>query len=261
MTKTLLIGFAVAAAIIVTTHGAEAQPSAPALVPEQRLLDAPDNTASHKYPEKGDAFSTTTCVYYPTFTVKYIENGDEGAEAISVTPANGPARPPCGEQDDPGETLLPDARGSVFIGAKGEFLYLISPEGYAFSIYSATTSKRLYQDERMGDDGVKALSATADKLTLRYLRRVAAACSLASGDASCWPQTIRAAHLPAAIASQPAPTALCRAAYAASGRATGQPVDPKDPSEIGYEATVEIGQNGRSTVLQRGPISYCGPQE
>lgn len=234
----------------------------------QAMLDKPQDQTNLSINERGGAekggmSGGITCTYYRTFTVKELELGDKGATAISVTPAQWPNHPRCGKQDDPGEMVLRNSHGAGSVGAKGNYLDVVSALGAdttPFTIYDAVTGKLLYHDEAVGP-GQEAISVEGGTLTLRYMRGVIAPCSLISDGQSCWAQTVREAHLVSAVASHPPSPDSCRNGYAKWFEALHQKIDPKDRSVVGYDVMVQIDQTGMSKVIARGAVTMCQPQE
>ena len=114
------------------------------------LFDQPVATARTVLPQMAkypNGPGVVRCFYFPGFTIKELDYGDHGDTAISVTPASSPVRPQCGKQDDPGERLLPDGQSSYFLGAKGNFAFVISTLGGdglgAFYVYDGPSGRKL----------------------------------------------------------------------------------------------------------------------
>jgi hypothetical protein len=238
------------------TQAATAQPRPVVPVGEADKFDPPiapsvTRAGGQASPGSPHAGAMLTCMYYADYTIKQLVSG-KGADAISVTPAAGRNRPPCGIQGDPGEILLPGARGFMFDGLKGPFVIIQAADGYRFIVFSALTGQPIYHDSKMD---LQAAEAHGDALTLRYVRLVSSPCSLANAAAEqCWRRTASEARLAAALAMQPAPAALCAASYAQTG------IDTNDPSEFGYAVTAEVRLDGAARVLDRSALLFCRPR-
>ena len=197
------------------------------------------------------------CYDYATFRVKELDYGDHGDDAISVTPAHGPdiyKRPACGKQDDPGEVVLKTGNGSYFIGAKAEFIYLVSTfrgdEGGQFWVQDGRTGQVVYTDVASGDP--KNIEVDGEKLTLTYDHSFSGDCSILTDGQACWDSIVKRKHLPAAIAKLPAPVAACQAGYA------NEPRDTSGGNVFAYQVTVRVEQGSKPVVMDRGAL-ICFP--
>ena len=226
----------------------------------QALFDTPFSTArtilapSAKYP---NGPGVVRCFYFPDFTIKELDYGDHGDTAMSATPANSPARPRCGKQDDAGEKLLADGQGSYFLGAKGGFAFVSSTFGGdglgPFFIYDGSSGRRLLAGVAT-TDSPRSVSVENDVLHLSFRSGVRGSCSLVADGAACWRRIAQEGKLPAAIGSRPLPLASCEAAYAAVPR--GQDFDRKNPSVVYYEVSLTLDRTGRASSVY-GQLS-CG---
>lgn len=204
------------------------------------------------------------CFHYPDLTVKELDEGDQGATAISVTPMQpGARRPPCGKQDDPGEVVLRGGRGGNFVGAKGGFAYVGSTYGNGtipFTIYDAKTGTAIFDDATSTEPGYPiSFSVEGGVLTLAYTRAVQAPCSIPGGGQACWTRFAREARLPEAVAKLPPPVDRCKIGYAAWFAADRTEPDPTLPSIVAYDVTLTLERTGQTKVLSRGALS-CAPQ-
>jgi hypothetical protein len=191
---------------------------------------------------------------------------DIGAAGISVVPIQA-APPSCRTAREAGERMLPDKddQWMSFLAAAGRFILLYWPDGAnggtMFSVYDATTSRKLLTDIMADtDDGLHRVTPgkEGDAVELRFRRIAAGPCSLVNGDAGCWARLAREVKLPPQLADGPAPSALCAAAYAKQNMTTREELD--DPSVLGYDVTMMLTIAGKATITEVGPLS-CGPAE
>jgi hypothetical protein len=237
------------------------QASAASFIPdpiiERTPFDKPVRFVRHILPAAENApnpAGVVRCYYYPTFTVKELDNGEHGDDAISVTPfSSAAARPACGKQNDPGEVILKDGQGGYFVGAKSDFVYLLSTNGAdtnPFSLVNAQTGKTIYTDQGL-DPGPAALSVIGDVLTLSYTHGAAGSCSILAGGETCWSSFAHQTKLPRIIAVKPAPVEACRTGYGTT--------PATHPSVVAYPVTITVDLKGEAKVLSRGNL-ICRPQ-
>lgn len=138
-----------------------------------------------------------TCYYYSTFTVKQYDEGQKGAEWLSIVPL---AHAGCTRAHSEGENVLTWREWSgYFWGAKERYAIFAAPDGedggLPFAVFDAKTAQKLFEDASLLDYSRKTLqiknafriSAGADQITrLTYLRVVRAGCNLRTGQADCW---------------------------------------------------------------------------
>ena len=254
----------VLAALAATVGLAQAAPDAqrdPSLNPRvTALLDRPAATARSVLPLRpidANGPGVVRCFYYPEFTIKELDYGEHGDTAISATPASGPGRPRCGKQDDPGEKLLPDGAGSVFLGAKGGFVFLQSTFGGnglgPMAIYDGRTAKPLYKGVWQVDS-LAAASIENGALSVSFGEGAYQRCSLLTGGARCWATFAQKDGLPPELARRPPPIASCEAAYAKMPK-LGQGADRNDPSVVYYASSMTLDRSGRVIARAYGDLS------
>jgi len=138
-----------------------------------------------------------TCYYYSTFTVKEYDQGEKGAEWLSIVPS---AQVACTRRhrEDEKVYLSPEWSG-YFRGAKGTDVFFDAPDGddggLPFAIFDVRTGRKLFEDSSLLDYYQKTLhiknafhfASEADQVPrLTYLRVVRAGCDLKTEQADCW---------------------------------------------------------------------------
>lgn len=141
-----------------------------------------------------------TCTYYAGFMEKEIDLGEIGADRQSVIPvASGTERPACVAKALGEKYIRADNWQGYFKGAKGEFLFFDGGDGVngglPFTVFSAKTGKKLFEDSRQGDR-FKSVARTDDALVMRYRRVWPAPCSLMADAKGCWKKVMAATDLP-----------------------------------------------------------------
>ena len=138
-----------------------------------------------------------TCYYYSTFIVKQYDEGQKGAEWLSVVPL---AHAGCTRTHSQGENILTWREWSgYFWGAKERYAVFMAPDGedggLPFAVFDVKTGRKLFEDASLLDYYQKTLqiknafriSGGPDQITrLTYLRVVRAGCNLKTGQAECW---------------------------------------------------------------------------
>jgi hypothetical protein len=195
-----------------------------------------------------------TCFVYPTFMVKEYDDGSKGARWISILRFEGNNRPGCSFSHLRGEKVLP--WGGYFKGAKDSFAFIDADDGtdggLPFAVYDTRNGKEVFRDSaRMaGNNHVRALFTdfhierdNEQRLVLRYLRVVSAACDLNKDPSLCWKQVRTRYRIDA---SQP-PACI---GYEHDYRG-------KWPSAVGYQVSVTLDDHPQVKVVN-GPVS-CWP--
>ncbi len=156
----------------------------------------------------------TSCFYFTGFMVKQVDEGEEGAEQLSIVPAADPAKlPPCQRENLPDEKVIPpDEWSGYFKGVKGDYVLLDAEDGVdgalGFAVYAAATGKKLFEDSAF--DGLQQVSLDAGTLKLRYQRSFTGDCSVPKAGAGCWTSLAKTAGLDATKAPD------CAAGYLAN---------------------------------------------
>jgi hypothetical protein len=139
---------------------------------------------------------TLTCYYYSTFTVKEYDEGQKGAEWLSIVPL---ADAGCSQTHSEGENVLTWREWSgYFWGAKDRYAVFTSPHGgdggVPFAVFDVT-GRKLFEDASLLDYYQKKLQiknafrisgGPGQNIRLTYLRVVRAGCNLKTGQAECW---------------------------------------------------------------------------
>jgi hypothetical protein len=139
-----------------------------------------------------------TCYYYSRFTVKEYDEGQKGAEWMSIVPSGNVACTPTHRKDEKVYNNDPEWWG-YFWGAKGTVAFSTAPDGtdggLPFTAFEATTGRKLFEDSSPLDYYTRRLHITnafrvrsdADQiLRLTYYRVVAAGCDIKTEQALCW---------------------------------------------------------------------------
>lgn len=138
-----------------------------------------------------------TCYHYSTFTVKQYDEGQKGAEWLSIVPS---AKAACSRRHSKDEKvyLYPEWSG-YFRGAKGTVAFFNAADGVdggmPFAVFEVRTGRKLFEDSSLLDYNQKTLHIKdAFRITngpdqiprLIYLRIVRAGCDLKTERSDCW---------------------------------------------------------------------------
>jgi hypothetical protein len=137
--------------------------------------------------------NTLTCFHYSTFTVKQYDEGQKGAEWLSIVPSGDAA---CTRTHKEGEDV---PTWGYFWGASGMYAFFSAPDGedggLSFAVFDVRTRRKVFEDSSVLDHYLKTLhienafriTSRADQVPkLNYLRVVRAECSLRKEQADCW---------------------------------------------------------------------------
>ena len=146
------------------------------------------------------------CFWYPTLMIKeYDDEGEKGAQWLSILKTASAPAPPCSRSHVAGERVLqpPDWFG-YFKGVRGNLVFLDDPDGtnggLPFSVYDSRTGEKVFEDNayeaRMWNGKLRAPESVFNALrvsqaaegptTLVYLRVVEGGCDLHSEGSDCW---------------------------------------------------------------------------
>ncbi len=136
-----------------------------------------------------------TCDYFPSFLVKQLDLGAEGASWFAIVPARPGHLPVCTLRHGAEETVIngKDWCG-YFQGAKQDFVFLSACNAYNggsdFAVYDARTGKRVFQDTAVNfaEGGIDFGRAPDGGISLSYSRVVVFRCTLPREQAGCWSQ-------------------------------------------------------------------------
>jgi len=138
-----------------------------------------------------------TCYYYSTFTVKQYDEGQKGAEWLSIVPS---AQAACSRRhrNDEKVYIYPEWSG-YFRGAKGAVAFFDAPDGVdgglPFAVFDVRTGRKLFEDCSLLDSNQTTLQIKdafriangADQIPrLTYLRVARAGCDLKTERPDCW---------------------------------------------------------------------------
>lgn len=144
------------------------------------------------------------CFFYTNFVVKEYDNeGQKGAQWVSIVPIEKGTAPACARTHASGEKIFkwPEWSG-YFKGVKGNLVFLNDPDGtdggMPFTIYDFRTGNKIFRDSAY-DSGMwtkKPASSPFNHLrfrgtqdgdfTMTYLRVVEADCDLHTEKSACW---------------------------------------------------------------------------
>jgi hypothetical protein len=138
-----------------------------------------------------------TCYYYSTFTVKQYDEGQKGAEWLSIVPL---AYAGCTQTHSEGENVLTWREWSgYFWGAKDRYAVFTAPDGedggVPFAVFDIKTGRKIFEDASLLEYYQKEqhlknafrITREADQIIrLTFLRVVRAGCNLKTGHAKCW---------------------------------------------------------------------------
>jgi hypothetical protein len=138
-----------------------------------------------------------TCYYYSTFTVKEYDQGEKGAEWLSIVPSGQAA---CTRRHRENERVYigPEWSG-YFRGAKETVVFFDAPDGddggMPFAVFDVGTGRKRFEDSALLDYYRKTLhlknvfhiTGGIDEISqLTYFRVVRAGCDLKTEKANCW---------------------------------------------------------------------------
>ena len=135
-----------------------------------------------------------TCHYYSSFTVKEYDQGEKGAERLSIVPvAHGACTGRHGENEK-----VPDWSG-YFRGVTGTAAFFDAPDGtdggMPFAAFDVTTGRKLFEDssvlyyyqKKLHIKNAFRITSGLDQVPLlTYFRVVPAGCDLRTEQWDCW---------------------------------------------------------------------------
>jgi len=137
------------------------------------------------------------CYHYSSFTVKEYDEGQKGAEWLSVVPS---ANTACTLKRSEGEIILEWPEG-YFWGAAGKYAIFVAADGVdgglPFAVFDASTGRKLFEDSVLNGYvqnalkiknafRIRAEAEQAPKFT--YLRVVRTDCNINAAQSDCWPK-------------------------------------------------------------------------
>lgn len=132
-----------------------------------------------------------TCEYFPTFLVKQMDVGSEGAVWFGIVPERAGHPALCSKTHPPTEKTISGKEWCGYLqGVKQHYLFLSACNSYNgaqdFAVYDATTGQRVFQDSAVDFGNLALARATDGGLLLRYARVVLFDCTLPAEQAACW---------------------------------------------------------------------------
>jgi hypothetical protein len=130
-----------------------------------------------------------TCEYFPSFLVKQLDVGAEGAAWFGIVPSRAGHPALCTKTHPPTEKTISGKEWCGYVqGVKQHYVFLNACNAYNgaqdFAVYDAETGKKVFQDSAV--DSVNLANATDGGLLLRYARVVVFDCTLPAEQAACW---------------------------------------------------------------------------
>lgn len=144
------------------------------------------------FPYDHDIRNTLSCFYFPHLVIKEYDQGEVGAEWLSIQ-RNPGKLPECKLSHGPGEQVIDGWQG-YFAGLKGDLVFFDGGESQfgalSFAVYDSTTGKKLFEDDatqssRTGPSRLQVMSTNAGVL-VKYLRVTEAGCDLYAEGKACW---------------------------------------------------------------------------
>lgn len=137
-----------------------------------------------------------TCHYYPTFTVKEYDQGEKGADWLSIVPS---AQTACTRRDEKQEKAYTVEWNGYFKGVKGTIVFSDAADGedggMPFAAFDSASGRKLFEDSLLLDYYQKKLhlknifgiiSEPDQSLRLTYFRVARGACNLKAEQWECW---------------------------------------------------------------------------
>jgi len=137
-----------------------------------------------------------TCYYYSAFTVKEYDQGEKGAEWLSIVPS---AQAACARRHEEHEKVYTTEWSGYFRGVKGTVVFFDASDGenggMPFAAFDSGTGRKLFEDSSLPDYYQKTLhlknvfrvTSEADQNPrLTYLRVARAGCNLKAEQWECW---------------------------------------------------------------------------
>jgi hypothetical protein len=207
----------------------------------------------------GNVRNKLSCYLYSTFMVKEYDEGQKGAEWLSIVPVEKEAAPTCTQSHATGEHVIqyPEWSG-YFKGARGNLVFINAADGtnggLPFAMYDSKTKTKIFQDsayyssmwnkkvEESPFNQPRIVTTRDGEVVLRYLRVVQAGCDLYHKEkAACWEQVKKKLELKRTQAP------VC----------SGYTPDSSE-SAIAYPVEVDLSSRQRTVKTISGPVR-CWP--
>jgi hypothetical protein len=137
-----------------------------------------------------------TCYYYPAFTVKEYDQGEKGAEWLSIVPS---AQAACARRHEEHEKVYTTEWSGYFRGVNGAVVFFDASDGedggMPFAAFDSGTGRKLFEDFSVLDyyqkklhikDAFRITSGVDQVPVLTYFRVVPAGCDLKTEQWDCW---------------------------------------------------------------------------
>ena len=132
-----------------------------------------------------------TCVYYPTFMVKQLEDtSSEGALWFAIVMRRPGHIAPCIQAHGLDEKKIGEDWCGYFSGVKRGLVFLDACDGFSggidFAAFDSRSGIKIFQDSVATKDGNIDFVVSGNQITLRYVRVVVGNCSVPKDGAACW---------------------------------------------------------------------------
>jgi hypothetical protein len=129
-----------------------------------------------------------SCFIYPHFVVKQVDFGEVGTERLSIIPVVSGATPPCRQEKEQNENVIPaDTWSDYFEGVKSDYAFFKAADGMngglGFMVFRVSDRKKLFED--IAEKGIHTLEIKDGILKLRYQRVFSSKCSVVTGGLAC----------------------------------------------------------------------------
>ena len=157
-----------------------------------------DTPLSHREVDLGrvsgsHAHARLTCDNYPSFMVKELDLGEEGAAWFAIVPSRPGHAPACTRARSAAEKLIRSRDWcGYFAGVKTNYVFLSACDahnaGLDFAVYDARTGKRIFEDTAFDSmtGGVQFRRTPEGGLILTYTRVALFDCTLPAQKDVCW---------------------------------------------------------------------------
>jgi hypothetical protein len=146
-------------------------------------------------PDNPEIRNTLSCFYFPHLLIKEYDQGQVGAEWLSILRRRGKL-PECKLSHQPGERVIDGSEWEGnFKGVKGNLVFFDGGEvqfsALSFAVFDLTTGKKLFEDDayvsqKAGRPNLRTFSTKAG-VTVKYLRAYYTDCNLHSSEKeACW---------------------------------------------------------------------------
>jgi len=221
-----------------------------------------------------------SCFNYGQYVVKQVDLGEVGADRLSILPAEPAHKPPCRQEKEATEYVIPaDPWSGYFEGVRSGYAFFSAADGtnggLGFMVLRISDRKKVFEDT--AEKGIESFTVADGVPQLRYQRVYQASCSLLTGGAACRDAVARETGVAAGSFSSCAHGYQAAKEEMAKGRCDAQQtrnaacfakemkvLDEQKwddiPSVIVYAVAVGLG-SAAPTVKRLGDASACRPSD